>query len=256
MFKGTGTLAAGGILAHRRAQRRPRQRLHRLRRHRLSPDHRRRPARAGHAHGSRPHGQPAHPREGADARAPGRARGASHAGRQRAGRACSTRPCASSSSAAAGPTACRSVGYVEEVKKLDVRRSRDLLPEALRAQQRRADRGGRHQRPMRSPSSPSDTMARLPRGRSRRAGGRRWRRHRPAAAGDPRRCAGCRAALGARLSRRLSYRHRRRRSMPMRFRCWRAARRQRDQPPVARAGGRRASRPVGRRRTTARRASA
>ena len=87
MFKGTGAVAADRVLAHRVAQRRPRQRLHRLRHDRLPPDHGLRPARAGDAHGSRPHGQPAHPREGADARAPGRARGAAHADRQRAGRA-------------------------------------------------------------------------------------------------------------------------------------------------------------------------
>ena len=119
MFKGTATLAADRVLAHRRAQRRPRQRLHRLRRHRLPPDRRRRPARAGDAHGSRSHGEPAHPREGADARAPGRARGTPHAGRQRAA-SCSTRRCASSCSAGTSPTACRSVGYVDDVKRLSV----------------------------------------------------------------------------------------------------------------------------------------
>ena len=60
---------------------------------RLLPDRGARPARAGDAHGSRPHGQPAHHREGADPRAPGRARGAPHADRQLARPRCSTRRC-------------------------------------------------------------------------------------------------------------------------------------------------------------------
>ena len=79
-----------------------------LRHDRLLPDRRARPARDGHAHGGRPHGQPAHHREGADPRAPGRARGAPHAHRQLARPPCSARRCPSSSTAATSPTACRS----------------------------------------------------------------------------------------------------------------------------------------------------
>ena len=75
------------VLAHRVEEWRPRQRLHDLRFDRLLPDGGARPARAGDAHGSRPHGRSAHHREGADPRAPGRARGAAHANRQFAQRA-------------------------------------------------------------------------------------------------------------------------------------------------------------------------
>ena len=96
------------VLAHRVEERRPRQRLHDLRFDRLLPDGGARPARAGDAHGSRPHGRPAHHREGADPRAPGRARGAAHADRQFAQRAARTRRCRSSCSAGTSPTACRS----------------------------------------------------------------------------------------------------------------------------------------------------
>ena len=105
--QGHGHGGAHRVLAHRVEERRPRQRLHRLRFDRLLPDRIARPARARHAHGSRPHDQPAHHREGADPRAPGRARGTPHADREFARPRSSTRRCRSSCSAATSPTACR-----------------------------------------------------------------------------------------------------------------------------------------------------
>ena len=132
---------------------------------------------------------------------------------------CSTRRCGSSCSAATSPTACRSAGYVDDVKKLSV----DDLTAFYRrfyapnnavlivAGDTTAEAGAQARREtLRADPEPQGRAA-APAGRGRR---------RPAAARDPRRCARRRAALVARFPRAVLPQAAKP-GMPMRCRCWR-----------------------------------
>ena len=155
--------------------------------------------------------------EGADARAPGRARGAAHAGRQRAGRA-ARRGGARAAVRPHKPYAMPTAGYADDVKKLGVddltafyRRfyapnnavlivAGDTTAEAVRklAEKYYGPIPSRRVEPRRRP-----------------ARGRR----RPAAARHARRCAGRRAALESRISWRRPI-ARAKPGMPMPCWCW------------------------------------